>query len=121
MKYGLRYKGSVGDPAINDDLGLIRSGEVRPIGEGDGELREALAQKWAETGHFEIVEIAPAPKEAPQPTGDATTTGDSDGASTLLLITNAMRKKLAARGFDDAAINAMTPQDAHDALAKPAS
>ena len=122
MKYGLRYKGTVGDPATNDDLGLIRSGEVRPIGEGDGELSEAIAQKWAGTGHFEIVEIAPVPDPAPPATGDATTgESDDDGVSVPLLITNAMRAELVARGYDDAAIDAMTPQHAHDALAKPAS
>jgi hypothetical protein len=61
-----------------------------------------------------------------QPTGDLLQgvdnqgdTGTAPAVGVPFMITNAMRQDLAARGYDDAAIARMRPEDAHAILAQP--
>jgi hypothetical protein len=74
------------------------------------QLAEILLKKIGDDGQPEFREHVNEQKTEKPSTGG--------GASVPVLITAKMREKLKGRGFSDEQINAMTPQEANEQLAK---
>lgn len=112
-KEAIRYKGTVGTKAKDAHGRYWDEGQVRPVGKELDEIDPAIAQRYVNTGCYEWCDrekkaATPEPGAAP-----VTTT------SFPLIITHEQRAELRERGYTDKAIDAMTPIEALDILAKP--
>lgn len=77
------------------------------------------AAEFVDQGLAEVVDVAdPSAASTAVLSGEAADeTQPTAGVSIPLVITAKMRRDLKARGYSDADVDAMTPQDAHDKLA----